>query len=149
MTIYILRLTNKENIIGDLVTETDQIYTVDNPMLITERWTGDGRALILDTYNVYAAHTHVDISKQQVVTAFAASEEMTKYYVASLQLNREVNDPSFSESIGRATTYLYETLERYKNGENADEPEKDDEDNVIDLFARMRTNFNNGNDSLN
>jgi|TARA_R110000751_G_scaffold104104_2_gene199495 hypothetical protein len=80
--IHILKLSNGDTIVGDLVSEDEKCITLNNPLelqLVNNPMTGSG---LMSMYwlPIETEVFHVDIRQQHVIVLSEASKEIQKFY---------------------------------------------------------------------
>jgi hypothetical protein len=103
--IHILKLSNGDTIVGDLVSEDDECLTLNNPLelqLVNNPMTGSG---LMSMYwlPIESDTFHVDIRQQHVIVLSKAPEEIQSFYTNSVSnfLRRQQNThPTLEDVVG-------------------------------------------------
>lgn len=83
-----LRLINGEEIVADIISETEWTVTVDTPLMIEERRDESGAsALIMTKYIPFSTTNRCELSKDHIITYSALHPELIKYYHNSIVFN--------------------------------------------------------------
>jgi len=105
--IHILKLSNGDTIVGDLVSEDDECITLNNPLelqLVNNPMTGSG---LMSMYwlPIETETFHVDIRQQHVIVLSEAPREIQNFYTNSVSnfLRRQQNmttHPTLEDVVG-------------------------------------------------
>ena len=85
--IHILKLSNGDTIVGDLISENETCITLNNPLeiqMINNPITGSG---LMSMYwlPIDSDKFHVDIKQQHVIVSSKASDEIQVFYKSSIK----------------------------------------------------------------
>ena len=85
--IHILKLSNGDTIVGDLIAETSDCITLNNPLelqLVNNPLSGSG---LMSMYwlPIDSEKFHVDIKQQHVIVSSKASNELQLFYKSSVK----------------------------------------------------------------
>jgi len=83
-----MRLINGEEIVADIISETEWSVTVDTPLMIEERKDESGAsALIMTKYIPFSIDNRCELSKDHIITFSNLHPELIKYYHNSILFN--------------------------------------------------------------
>ncbi len=115
-----LRLTNGEELVGDILFSDDYQVLIDNPLVLEERDTGSGSALVLSQYIPYSTSTVCNISKKHIITQTELHEELVRYYYYSLKFAYRSTEKSLRE-IKRVNDLMQAVVEEDELLESIDQ----------------------------
>lgn len=84
-----LRLVNGEELVGDIIGETDYSILLDNPLIVEEKVDDMGSTLLLTKYIPFAKTKICELSKSHIITYNELHPELIRYYYNSLKLSKD------------------------------------------------------------
>lgn len=130
MTHVLVKLTNRDDIIGILETENDKDVILTDPMILVIRGDSPEEAgAILLSYLPFASKNYITLNKLNVISIIPLSEDMIRYYTASKIYCERNFDKSFASNLRKSTEYLERYL--YKNKR---EPKQDIKNDVLNFY---------------
>lgn len=108
-----LRLINGEEIVGDIIAETDTIVILDNPLQVEERKEESGTVLVLSKYIPFAKNQICELAKSHIITFNELHPELIRYYYNSLKLN-ESSEMKMIDEISRVNLVMEEIIDQDK-----------------------------------
>lgn len=105
-----IRLINGEEIVADIISETEWTITVDTPLMIEERRDESGAsALIMTKYIPFSTDNRCELSKEHIITFSQLHPELIKYYKNSIVFNGKSTAKIVAE-IGRVNALMEEIM---------------------------------------
>lgn len=92
-----LRLVNGEEIIGDILFSDDYQVLVDSPLVIDEKVTDQGSAIVLSQYIPYALNSVCNIPKRHIIVMNELNPEIKRYYYNSLKFAIKATEKTIKE----------------------------------------------------
>jgi hypothetical protein len=130
MTHVLVKLTNRDDIIGVLDAENDKDIVIKNPMILVIRAESPEEAgAILLSYIPFASKDYISIYKPNVISIIPLNEDMIRYYTASKIYCERSFDKSFISNLRKSTEYLERFLFK-----NKPERKPDKKNDIINLF---------------
>tara|TARA_R110000868_G_scaffold411117_1_gene701859 strand:+ start:269 stop:664 length:396 start_codon:yes stop_codon:yes gene_type:complete len=117
MTHVLVKLSNREDIVGVLDSDKNDILIIRDPMiLVIKHDSNDETGAILLNYIPFSSKNYITVYKQNVVSIIELSEDMIKYYFVSRLYSYKTFDKNFSINLRKSTHYL----ENYLSKNNKD-----------------------------
>ena len=119
MTHVLVKLSNRDDIVGVLDSENDNSIIIKDPMiLIIKQDDNEETGAILINYIPFSSQNYVALNKPNVISIINLSEDMIKYYFASRIYCYKTFDKNFTSNLRRSTEYL----ENYLNQKTRKKP---------------------------
>lgn len=101
------RLINSEEVIAEVIAETDHTFIVRNPYIVIELET----SVSLAKYVPFSANQSIELKKSHIITATELHEEMVRYYKNTITIGRTTSDKAM-EGLARVNelmeSYIYD-----------------------------------------
>lgn len=108
-----MRLINGEEIVADILTETEYSVVVDNPMMVEERKDENGSSLILTKYIPFSKNKVCELNKSHIITFNQLHPELIRYYYNSLKFN-DKSEMKMVEEITRVNHLMEQIMNQQK-----------------------------------
>jgi hypothetical protein len=119
MTHVLVKLSNRDDIVGVLDSENDNSIIIKDPMiLIIKQDDNEETGAILINYIPFSSQNYVALNKPNIISIINLSEDMIKYYFASRIYCYKTFDKNFTANLRRSTEYL----ENYLNQKTRKKP---------------------------
>lgn len=103
------RLINSEEVIAEVIAETDHTFILRNPYMVIELET----SVSLAKYVPFSANQSVELKKSHIITATELHEEMIRYYKNTITIGRNTSDKAM-EGLSRVNdmmeSYIYDGI---------------------------------------
>lgn len=107
MTHVLVKLTNRDDIVGVLDNENDNAVIIKDPMiLVIKQDDNDETGAILINYIPFSSQNYVALNKTNIISIINLSEDMIKYHFASRIYCYRTFDKNFTANLRRSTEYL-------------------------------------------
>jgi hypothetical protein len=124
MSHVLVKLTNRDDIVGVLDSENDNAVIIKDPMiLVIKQDDNDETGAILINYIPFSSQNYVALNKTNIISIINLSEDMVKYYFASRIYCYKTFDKNFTANLRRSTEYL----ENYINQRTRKKPNLNEE----------------------
>jgi len=124
MSHVLVKLTNRDDIVGVLDSENDNVVIIKDPMiLVIKQDDNDETGAILINYIPFSSQNYVALNKTNIISIINLSEDMVKYYFASRIYCYKTFDKNFTANLRRSTEYL----ENYINQRTRKKPNLNEE----------------------
>jgi len=101
------RMINSEEVIAEVIAETDHSFIVRNPYMVIELET----SVSLAKYVPFSANQSIELKKSHIITSTELHEEMIRYYKNTITIGRNTADKAL-EGLARVNdlmeAYIYE-----------------------------------------
>lgn len=84
-----LRLVNGEEIVADIIGETEVSIILNNPLIVEEKIDELGSTLLLSKYIPFSKTKIMELSKTHIITYNELHPELIRYYYNSLKFNKD------------------------------------------------------------
>lgn len=108
-----LRLINGEEIVGDIIAETDTTIVMDNPLQVEERREESGTVLVLSKYIPFSKNQICELAKSHIITFNELHPELIRYYYNSLKFNQS-SEMKMIDEISRVNLVMEEVMDQDK-----------------------------------
>lgn len=106
-----LRLINGEEIVGDIIAETETTIVMDNPLQVEERREEGGSSLVLTKYIPFSKTQICELAKSHIITFNELHPELIRYYYNSLKFNHS-SEMKMIDEIYRVNLVMEEMLDQ-------------------------------------
>ena len=106
MTTQLLKLSNGDEIIGDVINQSSDKLTINNPLIIETRNNNGGMAFVLNKYLSFSKDATIDFNMNNIVAISSVSSDMESYYMANVDYIKRNIEPSFNMNIKRGLSYF-------------------------------------------
>lgn len=107
MTHVLVKLSNRDDIVGVLDNENDNTVIIKDPMILVIKQDDNEEAgAILINYIPFSSQNYVSLYKRNIISIIPINEDMIKYYFASRIYCYRTFDKTFTSNLRRSTEYL-------------------------------------------
>lgn len=110
-----LRLINGEEIVGNIIGETEYSILLDNPLIVEEKSDEFGSTLLLTKYIPFSKTKICELSKSHIITFNELHPELIRYYHNSLKFNRDT-ELRMVDEIARVNEVMEQVLKSQPQG---------------------------------
>lgn len=110
MSVKLIKLTNGDEIFGEIVASGSNSISVNEPMIAESRRTQDGTsAMVIIRYIPFITEQAIVFQNKDVITITTLNASMTKYYYLSVKYASK-QDSYMSKNVETACTYMEKVL---------------------------------------
>jgi hypothetical protein len=132
MSYVLVKLTNRDDIVGILESENDKDVIIKDPLILVIKGdSADEAGAILLSYIPFSSKDYITVNKLNVISVVPLNEDMARYYTASKIYCERTFDKAFTSNLRKSTEYLERFL--FKNKQER-KPKQDVKNDVINLF---------------
>jgi hypothetical protein len=114
MSHVLIKLSNREDIVGVLDSDNNDVFIIKDPMiLVIKHDSNDEAGAILLNYIPFSSKNYITVYKQNVVSIIELNDDMIKYYFASRLYSYKTFDKNFSINLRKSTHYLENYLSKH------------------------------------
>jgi len=132
MSHVLIKLSNRDDIVGILESENDNKIIIKDPMILVIKHDqeSDESGALLISYNPFSSTDYVTFNSENVISIIPLNDEMIKYYFLSKLYCQRTFDKNFRANLLRSTEYL----ENYLNSTRKPKKKPDIKEDVINFF---------------